>query len=153
MGALACLNLYGYRVLPLAIATKAKWMALLFFSAIGGICCFVRIPKRDHVCETVSAEALAQRDMADRFARAGGYVLLGAFGAVIGFGMGYFPLYEKHPLWAILVGLLVAVIGALVVMFGGNEFPFHLIKRPIQSVGNFLGYLVGLVYVLLIRKK
>ena len=90
--------------------------------------------------------------MADRFARAGGYVLLGGFGAFIGFGV-YFPLHEKHPFWAILVGLLVAVIGALVMMFGGNEFPFHLIKRPIQSIGNFLGYLVGLVYVLLIRKK
>ncbi|MEI6423339.1 MAG: hypothetical protein WCP55_14045 [Lentisphaerota bacterium] len=106
--------------------------------------------------EKASAEAapgtLSLKDTADRFAHVGGYALLGGFGAFIGFGFS-FPLQEKHPFFAILVGLLGAVIGALVMMFGGNEFPFNLIKRPIQSIGSFLGYLVGGVYGLLTGKK
>ena len=82
MGALACLHLYGYRMQTVPVVAKARWMAMVLFSVVGGVCCFVRIPKHNQTCQTVSAEALAQKDIVDRFARAGGYVLLGVFGAI-----------------------------------------------------------------------
>jgi hypothetical protein len=90
---------------------------------------------------------------ADKFARIGGYVLLGLFGGFIGFCGGYSWMSSTHPYLAVLPGLFLGAIFAVGMMAMPNEFPYFILKRPIQSLGGLLGYIIGAVYGLFTRKS